>query len=161
MIGAELCLQRNIPPRPGCTDFDSGNDGAAFELLYPIPRCFYPLAFWDGGMDLFWLDDAQWRVVAPLLPSRQTGPQRADDRKVISGILHVLMSGCAWRDCPPEYGPFMTVFNRFNRWKTRGIWNRLATALARAPVSPLPPEQAERLRRAIEERIRPNAAPRA
>ena len=30
---------------------------------------------------------------------------RSDDRRVISGIVHVLRSGCRWCDCPPEYGP--------------------------------------------------------
>jgi transposase len=33
------------------------------------------------------------------------GKERVDDRRVISGILHVLTSGCRWKDCPPEYGP--------------------------------------------------------
>jgi transposase len=107
-------------------------------------------------MDLFWLSDAQWRVVAPLLPSRQSGPQRADDRRVISGILYVLLSGRAWRDCPPEYGPFMTVFNRFNRWRARGIWPRIVAALAQVPDSPLSSEQVDKLRAAIDSRLRAN-----
>jgi transposase len=33
------------------------------------------------------------------------GKDRVDDRRVISGILHVLKSGCRWCECPPEYGP--------------------------------------------------------
>lgn len=81
-------------------------------------------------MDLFWLNDSQWRAIQNALPSRQTGPKRNDDRVVISGIVHVLRSGRAWRDCPPDYGPYMTVFNRFNRWKRSGVWGRIATALA-------------------------------
>lgn len=80
-------------------------------------------------MDLFWLDDAQWEAVAAHLPTKQPGPKRLNDRIVISGIIHVLWSGCAWRDCPSEYGPYMTVFNRFNRWKNRGIWHRIFNAL--------------------------------
>ena len=31
-----------------------------------------------------------------------------DDRRVISGILHVLKVGCCWRDCPREYEPATT-----------------------------------------------------
>lgn len=41
---------------------------------------------------------------------------------VISGIVHMLKSGARWRDCPPEYGPYTTVYNRFNRWSRQDIW---------------------------------------
>src|SRR5262245_29038512 len=53
------------------------------------------------------------------------GVERADDRRVISGIVHVLKSGCRWCDCPPEYGPATTIYNRFVRWARRGIWENL------------------------------------
>lgn len=142
---------------PDRTYFDPKKRKEIPDVSYRSRQCSGPMVFWDGGMNLFWLDDAQWRAIAPLLPSRQTGPQRADDRKIISGILHVLISGCAWRDCPIDYGPFMTVFNRFNRWKTRGIWTRVAHALAKAPGASLAPEQIEKLRVAVEERTRANS----
>ena len=66
--------------------------------------------------NLFWLSDEQWRRIEPLLPTDVRGKERADDRRVISGILHVLKSGCRWCDCPPEYGPPTTIYNRFVRW---------------------------------------------
>jgi transposase len=53
-----------------------------------------------------------------------------DDRRVISGIIHVLKSGCRWCDCPPEYGPYTTIYNRFVRWAERGIWENLFRKLA-------------------------------
>jgi transposase len=56
--------------------------------------------------------------------------ERADDRRVISGIVHVLKSGCRWCDCPPEYGPPTTIYNRFVRWARRGIWENLFRELA-------------------------------
>src|SRR5262245_55171145 len=52
------------------------------------------------------------------------------DRRVISGIVHVLRSGCRWCDCPPEYGPATTIYNRFVRWARRGIWENLFRELA-------------------------------
>ncbi len=64
---------------------------------------------------LFWLSDEAWSIVEPLLPNNQPGARRVDDRRVISGILHVLRTGCPWRSCPAEYGPSTTVYNRFNR----------------------------------------------
>lgn len=82
--------------------------------------------------DLFWLSDEQWAVMEPFMPKNQPGPERNDDRQVISGILHVLTSGCRWRDCPTAYGPRTTIYNRFNRWSRRGFWRAMLTALAKS-----------------------------
>jgi transposase len=80
--------------------------------------------------NLFWLSDHQWRQIEPHLPTDMRGKERVDDRRVISGILHVIKSGCRWSDCPPEYGPPTTIYNRFVRWAERGVWERLFRALA-------------------------------
>jgi transposase len=80
--------------------------------------------------NLFWLSDQQWEKIQPLLPTDVRGKERVDDRRVISGILHVLRSGCRWCDCPPEYGPPTTIYNRFARWAERGVWERLFRELA-------------------------------
>jgi transposase len=80
--------------------------------------------------NLFWLSDQQWARIQPLLPTDVRGKKRVDDRLVISGILHVLKSGCRWCDVPPEYGPPTTIYNRFVRWAERGVWERLFYALA-------------------------------
>ena len=79
----------------------------------------------------FWLSDAQWAAIEPLLPKNQPGARRTDDRRVISGIIHVLKVGCRWQDCPAVYGPSTTVYNRFRRWTMRGLWRRLFEALTR------------------------------
>lgn len=125
---------------------------------YPISKALPPLAFREDEMELFWLDDAQWQAIEPLLPSRQTGPKRSDDRTVISGIVHVLISGCAWRECPEVYGPSMTVFNRFNRWKRRGLWNRIASLLIDPNLAALNPEQREILQAAHSARAQKTVA---
>src|ERR1700761_5930866 len=80
--------------------------------------------------NLFWLSDEQWARIEPHLPSDVRGVERVDDRRVISGIVHVLKSGCRWCDCPPEYGPPTTIYNRSVRWAERGGWERLFRALA-------------------------------
>jgi transposase len=69
---------------------------------------------------LFWLNDRQWARIEPHLPTGLTGPERDDDRRIISGIVHMLQSGARWRDCPREYGPYTTIYNRFNRWAMCG-----------------------------------------
>ncbi len=81
-------------------------------------------------MALFWLSDAAWAAIEPHLPKNQPGAHRVDDRRVISGIRHVLKVGCRWCDCPAEYGPSTTVYNRFNRWSRRGFRLNLLGALA-------------------------------
>jgi transposase len=82
----------------------------------------------------FWLSDRQWAAIDPLLPKNQSGAHRVDDRRVISGIIHVLKVGCRWQDCPAVYGPPTTVYNRFRRWTIKGVWRRLFAALVE--VSP-------------------------
>ena len=71
--------------------------------------------------DLFWLRDEQFAKMEALLPTDTRGKKRVDDRRVISGIIHVLKSGCRWIDAPPEYGPHKTLYNRFVRWAEKGI----------------------------------------
>jgi len=80
--------------------------------------------------NLFWLSDEQWARIEPHLPTDVRGVERVDDRRVISGIVHVLKSGCRWCDCPLEYGPSTTIYNRFVRWARRGLWENLFRELA-------------------------------
>jgi transposase len=35
--------------------------------------------------DLFWFSDEQWSKIEPHLPINQPGPQRHDDRRILSG----------------------------------------------------------------------------
>ena len=79
---------------------------------------------------LFWLSDVQWAVIEPFMPKNQPGARRVDDRRTISGIIHVIRAGCRWQDCPRHYGPATTVYNRFNRWSRRGFWRAMLAALA-------------------------------
>jgi transposase len=80
--------------------------------------------------NLFWPSDGQWERIEPRLPRDVRGVERVDDRRVISGILYVLKSGCRWCDCPPEYGPVTTIYNRFVRWARRGIWENMFRELS-------------------------------
>ena len=77
----------------------------------------------------FWLNDQQWAAIREHLPQNQPGARRVDDRRVISGIIHVLKSGCRWRDCPTVYGPYTTIYNRWNRWSRRRLWRQLFETL--------------------------------
>jgi len=88
-------------------------------------------------MDRFWLTDEQFAKIAPHLPRDTRGKERVDDRRVISGIVHVLKSGGRWADAPAEiYGPKKTLYNRFVRWAAKGVWTGLFEALASAGGPP-------------------------
>src|SRR5208337_4586966 len=86
--------------------------------------------------DCFWLSDAQFARLEPHLPTDTRGKPRVDDRRVISGIIHVLKSGGRWVDAPPVYGPRKTLYNRFVRWAAKGVWEAIFHDLA-ATGSPL------------------------
>ncbi len=82
--------------------------------------------------DLFWPSEAQGAAIEPFVPEHQPGPVRKGDRQVISDILHVLASGCRWRDCPAAHGKRTTVHDRFDRRSRRGFRTAMLSALAKA-----------------------------
>ena len=86
--------------------------------------------------DCFWLTDDQFSRLAPLLPTDTRGKPRVDDRRVISGIVHVLKSGGRWIDAPDVYGPHKTLYNRFVRWAAKGVWVDIFDILAAAGGPP-------------------------
>src|ERR1700754_2454594 len=72
--------------------------------------------------NLFWLNDQQLARIEAAIPKKRPGVKPRRNREVISGIIHVLKIGCRWEDCPADYGPYTTIYNRFNRWSKSGIW---------------------------------------
>lgn len=82
------------------------------------------------------LSETEWRLIAPLLPNKPRGVARVDDRRVVNGIFYVLRTGSPWRDLPERYGPYTTVYNRYNRWAKAGVWLHIfETLAARSPQS--------------------------
>ncbi len=78
------------------------------------------------------LTDFEWSVIEPLLPMDRRGPKPKNNRQIINGMFYVLRAGSPWRDLPARYGPYTTVYNRFNRWRKAGIWDRLMDAIVKA-----------------------------
>lgn len=77
------------------------------------------------------LTEEMWNKIKPLLPpeSGYWGRPSKPHREVIEGILWVLRTGSPWRDLPVEYGPWSSVYNRFNRWNAKGIWKSVWESL--------------------------------
>jgi transposase len=76
------------------------------------------------------LDDRQWSKVEAIL-AEQAGAGRPglNNRQFVEAVLWWRRTGVPWRDLPSEFGPWKTVFNRFDRWSKSGKWSRLFQAL--------------------------------
>ena len=83
-------------------------------------------------MGRYELSDFEWTAIEPHLPNKPRGVPRVDDRRVLNGIFWVLRSGAHWADVPARYGPPTTIYNRFNRWRKAGVWDRLMDAITKA-----------------------------
>ena len=79
----------------------------------------------------FDLTDEQWRVLAPLLPvgKKQGRPPIWTKRQLIDGIRWRIRAGVPWRDVPPQYGPWQSVYGLFRCWQRAGVWAQILTGL--------------------------------
>jgi putative transposase len=80
------------------------------------------------------LTDAQWCLLAPLLPLPRSGPGRpgrpaTSRRALINAILYVRWTGCPWRALPDCYPHWRTVHHHLARWAADGTLARLHAVL--------------------------------
>lgn len=77
------------------------------------------------------LSESQWEQVKEVLPRMSwTGRPRKSDRRVVNGIMWILKTGAPWRDLPRDrFGPWKTVYNRFNKWSREGVFDGILEAL--------------------------------
>ena len=79
--------------------------------------------------------DEVWRLLQPLLPGQrgQWGGIAEDNRRFVNAVFWVLRTGAPWRDLPPVYGKWNSVYQRFRRWRDDGTWERVLEALIKEP----------------------------
>ncbi len=77
------------------------------------------------------LEDAEWELIQDLLGPRPHGKGRqvVDPRRLLNGMMWILRTGAPWRDLPERYGPWQTVYHRFNLWQKQGIIDRMLEGL--------------------------------
>ena len=76
------------------------------------------------------LTDEEWARLAPLMPAHpRQGHRWNDHRMVIDGILFRTRTGCPWRDLPPGFGNWKSVYGRHRRWSLDGTWEQILDAL--------------------------------
>lgn len=81
------------------------------------------------------IEQEAWERIEGLLPGKAGDPgvTAADNRLFINAVYWIAKTGAPWRDLPPRFGPWNSVFQRFNRWSKKGVWQKVASALADDP----------------------------
>jgi transposase len=80
-------------------------------------------------MARFDLTDAEWALIKPYVPVAATGPLPRRVRDQFNGILWRFRTGSGWRDVPERYGPWSTIYSRFNAWAEAGVFQTVMDAL--------------------------------
>jgi putative transposase len=101
------------------------------KITQTIPTQYADVASWE-------LSDSLWERIEPVLPQPKSryrgrgnnrkhigGRPAADRRKVMSGILYVMRTGCQWNALPKEFGSGKTAHRYFQRWVRAGVFKRL------------------------------------
>ena len=69
--------------------------------------------------------DDEWALIQDLFPPQGRGGRWADHRAMINAVMWRLRTGAPWRDLPERYGPWQTVYHRFNAMRRGGLLDRL------------------------------------
>jgi len=76
------------------------------------------------------LNDAEWTILAPLLPKAKTGRPRVHaPRELLDAIWYIVRSGEAWRMLPHDFPAWHTVYAYFRLLKQKAVWPRLNEGL--------------------------------
>jgi transposase len=81
------------------------------------------------------LTELQWSLIEPHCLGKQSDPGRSglDNRMFIEGVLWIARTGSPWRDLPPEFGKWNTVFRRYRDWVKADVFRRIFEALSGDP----------------------------
>lgn len=77
------------------------------------------------------LSDEEWALIGPLLPA-ETGRgcrPAGDNRAFFEGMMWIARTGAQWRHLPDAYGKWNSVFRRYRRWVTTGVFDAMLETL--------------------------------
>lgn len=77
------------------------------------------------------IEDADWERIQHLLPGQpgQHGKVAKNNRLFIDAVLWIAKTGVPWRDLPNDFGKWNSVWRRFDRWASKGVWRRVFEVL--------------------------------
>src|SRR4051795_386543 len=104
--------------------------GSVEVQLFPVKIPCFKLV-----MDRYVLTDAQWAKMEPHCRGKKSDPGRsgADNRRFVEAILWIARTGSPWRDLPPLFGRWNTVFKRYRDWVRADVFERLFDAASDEP----------------------------
>jgi len=78
-------------------------------------------------MDRYILTDAQWAKMEPFCLGKVTDRGRSgkDNRLFLEAVLWIARTGSPWRDLPPHFGKWNTVFKRYRDWVKAGVFENI------------------------------------
>jgi putative transposase len=88
-------------------------------------------------MERLVLSDGQWQKISGLIIGRpdQKGSTGRNNRMFVEGVLWIVRTGSPRGDLPQAFGDWNSVFRRFSRWSTKGVWQRIFDSLSDDPIS--------------------------
>src|SRR4030095_2559676 len=80
------------------------------------------------------LTDAQWAIVASLIPPAKSSPRggrprQVELREVLNTLFYLNRSGCQWDMLPHDLLPKSTVYEYFAQWRDDGTWAKIVKVL--------------------------------
>ena len=77
------------------------------------------------------LSDSSWDLISKIMYNTGRVYKKKTHRNLFEGILYRMRTGFQWRDLPSDFGPWNTVFTRFNTWASKGVIADVFQALAK------------------------------
>lgn len=78
------------------------------------------------------LSDERWSKLRKIM--REHGVyDKLNLRMMVEGMLYRMRVGCPWRDLPPEFGCWNSVYQKFNRWSAQNKLIKIFKALVQDP----------------------------
>ncbi|MEM1312503.1 MAG: IS5 family transposase [Patescibacteria group bacterium] len=69
--------------------------------------------------------DSQMEYINFFLPQVKTKPLKYNYQAIISAIFYLTKTGCQWRELPPNFPPWETVYYHFRKLTRIGFWRTL------------------------------------
>jgi transposase len=86
-------------------------------------------------MERLILSNAQWAKMEPHCLGKVGDPGRSgrDNRLFVEAVLWIARTGSPWRDLPPVFGKWNSVYVRFRGWVKADVFQRLFEAVSDDP----------------------------